>query len=219
MLQKDKYDDGFAPQLVECAAFDHGMPCIEPLPKTVPMPKRLVSFNKRNQTKDRHAFIDFYASDRTFSQLARRIDQYIPALAEFDGVISPDYSLYWRAPLPVGMANTYGSRAIGHYLQRQGIPVIPNVRWGDESTFDYCFRGIEPDSMVAIGSVGCMRSRSSQQMFAMGLAEMFRQIHPSRVVLYGPNPAQVFGPYWNRSEFRTFPCHTHVAKEASHGQR
>ena len=27
------------------------------------------------------------------------------------------------------------NRAVGHYLQSQGLYVIPNIRWGDERSF------------------------------------------------------------------------------------
>lgn len=35
--------------------------------------------------------------------------------------------------------NTYFNRAVGYFFQKNGIPVIPNIRWSDESSFEYCF--------------------------------------------------------------------------------
>ena len=123
-------DDGFAPWLLEGAMLDHGYPRIEPLPETVPMPNNLVPFSKRNKVTDKHAFIHFYEDDTRFRALAANPDRYIPKLREFDGVISPDFSLYWGAPKPVLQGNVYRSRIIGHYLQRAGLPVTPDHSLG-----------------------------------------------------------------------------------------
>ena len=44
---------------------------------------------------------------------------------------------------PLQMYNTFQNRWCGAYLVSKGIPVIPTVSWGDKSTFDFCFEGIE----------------------------------------------------------------------------
>ena len=212
-------DDGFAPWLLEGATLDHGYPCIEPLPNTVPMPKDLVPFSKRNKVVNKHAFIHFYEDDTRFRALAANPDRYIPKLREFDGVISPDFSLYWGAPKPVLQGNIYRSRIIGHYLQRAGLPVTPTVRWGDESTFDFCFRGVARRSMVAISTVGCISSRKEKHLFALGLETMMHELEPPRVIVNGPMPADIFGKYWNDAEFRAYPSWTRRMKERGHGYR
>lgn len=212
-------DDGFAPWLLEGALLDHGYPRIKPLPSTLPMPRDLVPFDKRNKTTNRHAFIHFYEDDTRFRALAANPDRYIPKLREFDGVITPDFSLYWNAPLPVLQANVYRSRVIGHYLQRAGLPVVPNVRWGDERTFDFCFRGIAQHSMVAISTVGCISSRKEKQLFSLGLDAMMAALKPSRVIVNGIMPAEVFGRHWRDAEFRTYASWTHRMKEHRYGNR
>ncbi|MBT1166150.1 DUF4417 domain-containing protein [Bifidobacterium simiarum] len=212
-------DDGFAPWLLQGATLDHGYPCITPLPETVPMPKDLVPFDKRNSVKNKHAFIHFYENDRRFRSLAANPDRYIPKLKEFDGVISPDFSLYWDAPLPVLQANTYRNRLLGHYMQRQGLPVTPNIRWGDERTFEFCFLGIAKCSMVAISTVGCLSSRKGMSYLSAGLEAMMDILEPSRVIVNGPMPAIIFGKYWNLAEFRTYASWTHRMKGRSYGNR
>lgn len=218
-IRDNTADDGFAPWLLEGAILDHGYPCIEPLPETVPMPGNLVPFSKRSKPVNKHSFIHFYEDDTRFRALAANPDHYIPKLREFDGVISPDFSLYWGAPEPVLQGNVYRSRIIGHYLQRVGLPVIPNIRWGDERTFDFCFRGVAQHCMVAISTVGCISSEKEKQIFALGLDAMMMRLEPSRVVVNGPMPAEVFGKYWHTAEFRTYISWTRRMKEHRHGNR
>ncbi|RSX54070.1 hypothetical protein D2E25_0376 [Bifidobacterium goeldii] len=212
-------DDGFAPWLLEGATLDHGYPCIDPLPSTVPMPHNLVPFSKRNTVTNRRAFIHFYEDDTRFRALAANPDRYLPKLQEFEGVIAPDFSLYWGAPEPVLQGNVYRSRVIGHYLQRSGLPVVPNIRWGDERTFDFCFRGVAQHCMVAVSTIGCIASRKEKQLFARGLEAMMSTLEPSRVIVNGPMPAEVFGRYWDDAEFRTYPAWTRRMKECSYGHR
>ncbi|WP_277752776.1 DUF4417 domain-containing protein [Bifidobacterium jacchi] len=131
----------------------------------------------------------------------------------------PDFSLYWGAPKPVLQGNVYRSRIIGHYLQRSGLPVVTNIRWGDEGTFDFCFLGVARHSMVAISTVGCISSRKEKTVFALGLEAMMSELEPARVIVNGPMPAEVFGRYWDAAEFHTYTSWTRRMKERSHGNR
>lgn len=51
-------------------------------------------------------------------------------------ISTPDCSLYRDMPLWKQIANIGVSRSVGYYLQEQGKYVIPNVRWGDERTYN-----------------------------------------------------------------------------------
>ncbi|MBQ9064981.1 MAG: DUF4417 domain-containing protein [Blautia sp.] len=57
--------------------------------------------------------------------------RYIDVLKLYDGVITPDCTMMIGQSPCLQQANTYMNRAVGFYLQRQGIPVIPNIRWSD----------------------------------------------------------------------------------------
>ena len=46
-------------------------------------------------------------------------------------------------PLVMQMWNTYRGRGIAVWIQNNGIEIIPNVRFGDERTFSFCFDGVE----------------------------------------------------------------------------
>ena len=48
--------------------------------------------------------------------------------------------------------NIFRNRWCGAYWASKGIRVIPSVNWGDESTFDFCFDGVEKGSIVAVST-------------------------------------------------------------------
>ena len=41
------------------------------------------------------------------------------------------------------------NRAVGVYLQEQGLNVIPNIRWQDKRSYDFCFDGVEKHQIPA----------------------------------------------------------------------
>ena len=45
--------------------------------------------------------------------------------------------------------NVFRNRWCGAYWASKGLRVIPTVNWGDESSFDFCFEGIEKGSVVS----------------------------------------------------------------------
>ena len=111
-------------------------------------------------------------------------------------------------PLCLQIANTYMSRAVGHYFQSQGLYVIPNVRWGDERSYTtielperFAFLGIEKHSIVAISTYGCIRGKENKHYFREGLEAMIECLEPEVILVYGAMPDSVFCPFYNKSQF------------------
>lgn len=73
--------------------------------------------------------------DFLFERIWRNPRKYLEVLQRYEGVILPDFSLYRDMPLVMQLWNIYRSRAIGHWLQMNGVTVIPNIRYGDRRTY------------------------------------------------------------------------------------
>ena len=93
-------------------------------------------------------------------------------------------------PNALQVYNVFRSRWCGAYWQSLGMTVIPNVSWGDTASFDYCFDGVEEGSIVAVGMIGCKRSKLS---FMRGYNEMLMRIKPTAVVCFGTPFAEMQG--------------------------
>lgn len=78
----------------------------------------------------------------SFERLWNQPNKYLPILKKYAGVISPDFSVYRDMPLVIQQWNIYRSRAVGHWLQENGIPVITNVRGSDNRTYELCCTGV-----------------------------------------------------------------------------
>lgn len=81
------------------------------------------------------------------------------------------------------------------WLQKNGIEVIPNVRFGDERTFSFCFDGIEKNKTVSVGTHGCIKRKEDKLFFKVGLALMVQKLSPKTIIVYGATPDDIFKLY------------------------
>ncbi|MCF0134852.1 MAG: DUF4417 domain-containing protein [Lachnospiraceae bacterium] len=215
-MKKTVFDDGFQSYLTDGAELvgEPGIPMLMRL-DNVQIPKDILPFGKAKTCKNHRQYIHFYQHDREFSRVLTATTRYLDLLKMYDGVITPDCSMQIGQSPCLQQANTYMNRAVGFYLQRNGIPVIPNIRWSDESSFAYCFLGVHPGSIVSISTHGCIRSKEQKQMFKIGLGAMLSTIKPEAVLVHGYMPDEIFEEYLRDVTFYRYPSefeHTHRKK-------
>lgn len=155
------------------------------------IPDRLIGFNYAKTSKDKSAGIHFYVDDYQFERVWNYPEKYVAILAEYACILTPDFSLYMDMPMPMKIWNVYRSRQIGAYYQSLGMTVIPTLSWAEPETFEFCFRGIEENSVVSVSTVG-VKSDSTDIWFA-GMDEAVRQLHPSVVLEYGGDIGYDYG--------------------------
>ena len=112
--------------------------------------------------------------------------------------------------------NVYFNRAVGFYLQKQGIPVIPNIRWSDEKSFEYCFLGVPKNTIIAMSTHGCIRSKEQKRIFKLGVERTIKELQPSAIILHGHMPEDVFSDFTSVVPFYRFPSEfeeTHKKEE------
>lgn len=179
--------------LVRGAVYDDGdIPFID---TAVDIPTSLIPFSQRNVTFNFSQWIHFYEPDSKFVQLWNNPKKYLPELQKFDGVISPDFSICPDDPFYLQGNNKYINHAIAYWLSTKGIPVIPNVRWGDERSYKFCFNGIEKNSVVAVGSHGQLKKTNDKKVFLEGLPVMVSTLTPHTIIVYGKAPDDIFKTY------------------------
>ncbi len=161
------------------------------------LPQKLVTFSKAMSKTwtDFDCWVVFYEHDKAFERLWNNPKQYLSKLKKFKGVISPDFSLYRNMPLVMQMWNTYRGRAIAVWLQNNGIEIIPNIRFGDERTFSFCFDAVEKNKTVAVGTPGCIKRKEDRIFFKVGLACLVQKLSPKTIIVYGRAPDSIFKPY------------------------
>ena len=149
--------------------------------------------------------------ERKFTRVLTAADRYLKLLHLYDGVITPDCSMLINQAPCLQQANTYMNRAVGYYLQKNGIPVIPNIRWSDESSFDYCFLGVPEHSILCVSTHGCIRSSEQRRMFKAGMAAMLNTLDPRAVLVHGYMPDDIFGEFRKEVELYRYPSQFEIA--------
>ena len=206
-------DEGFRVSLVETAFFDgkFEIPHID-APNKIIIPNGMVPFSVRERSQDKKDFVCFYEHDVNFREILTKTEEYVDELKQYPGIITPDCSLYIDAPLCVQIADIYLNRAVGHYLQKQGLYVIPNIRWGDERTYKeeflgekVAFQGVDKHSIVSVGTYGQIQSAESKRFFREGLSEMIKELEPEVVLVYGSMPDTIFADFKDATRFVPYP--------------
>ena len=91
--------------------------------------------------------------------------------------------------------NIYRSRAIGCWLQLNGINVIVNVRFGDKRTYRFCCDGVSKRCVIALGTHGTLKNREDREIFCKGLDYVVHRLQPTAIVIYGAAPKDIFDRY------------------------
>lgn len=215
-MSKTVIDDGFAAYLVEEAEFDGKweIPFIKN--EEIDIPKDIIPFDKIKKISkedEKNVCIHFYMHDITFRQVITNAKKYLDIFKKYGGVISPDCSLYIDMPLCLQMANTYMNRAIGVYLQNNGVKVIPNVRWGDDRTFEFAFDGLEANGIYAVSTWGCIGTNEDKNRFKEGIREMIKRLNPNKILVHGDMPDCIFSEFKGRVEFINYESWTSRVKK------
>lgn len=167
------------------------------------IPENLIAYSdigRSNQPVD--AFVHFYINDREFDTPRGGIwnnpTTALQKLKRYRGVITPDFSTYQDMLAADKIYNTRRMRTFGFWLTKQGFEVINNVRWGTPETYEYCFEGIPQNSILSVGTIGCLKEKRDWNRFSDGLQEMIKRLRPNTILVYGSAPDELFEKY--RSE-------------------
>ena len=150
---------------------------------------RFIGFDKITSDQGKHAnrMVHFFLYDYKFGRAWDTPDSDIENLKKYRAVLTPDFSMYTEMPEAMLLYNVFRNRWCGAYFASQGMRVIPTVNFGLESSFNFCFEGIEKGSVVAVSTymVQEKEGREPQKDFFMaGYNEMMRCIEPEAVICY-----------------------------------
>lgn len=128
----------------------------------------------------------FFTDDYRFEACWNNPDRQLARLHDATVMSSPDFSLYRDHPRAIQLWNTYRNRWVGRRFAEFGRIVIPTISWSDESSYEYCFRGVDPGSVVIVSTVGTQGADpEASRLFLAGYQEMCRILEPRLVLVYG----------------------------------
>ncbi len=136
---------------------------------------------KKEDAENRDKTIHFFTYDWKFEKVYENAEEELEKLSQYYALLSPDFSLFTNMPLALQIQSVFKNRWCGAFWQSRGLKVIPTVSWGDESSFDFCFDGIEEGSVVAVSTY---YRENCEEEFMLGYNQMLDRIKPSMVLCY-----------------------------------
>lgn len=201
---KDIWQAGLIEGAVLCG--EYGFPM---LTSSEIIPTSLIQFSDRKTTNHGNSFVHFYENDEKFICFWNRPSSYINQIKGCAGGITPDFSIYDDMPRALQIQSKYNNHALGYYMRKQGVPIIPNVRWGNRETYDFCFDGFEQNSVVAIGSHGLSKKVEYKKLFLEGFIEMRKRLNPKKIIIYGAYSEKLLPKLFTQGvEIINFPSRT-----------
>lgn len=127
-----------------------------------------------------HFFVDDYRFSGIYNNPERTLDKY----SQYRFLLTPDFSTYSDMNLWRQLESVAKNRWVGAYWQSFGLTVIPTISWSDSRSYSFCFDGVEKNSIVAIGMIGC---KHEKEAFLDGYNAMLESIDPATIICFG-NP-------------------------------
>ena len=160
------------------------MPVLEDTPIEV---EGFILFNyatsAKRQKENSNCTVCFFLDDYQFERVWTSPEKYAAMLQNYNGVLSPDFSLYIDMPIALQIYNVYRSRWCAQYWQQYGMSVVPTLQWSNEKSYCFCFEGLQNCSQVAVSTTGIIAE--FEENFVSGFLAAMEIIKPKEVVWYG----------------------------------
>lgn len=167
----------------------YGFPVLE---RANSIPRQLVPFNKAKTEKDtENKWVHFFIDDYQFERLWNFPKRYLELLGRFEGVITPDFSMFASMPKAQQIWNCYRNRAIAYWLQNNGIPIVPVVEWAEYSDLEWCLDGLPLKSTLAIGTYSAQKRAINKYGLIKGIEKICLNLFPETLVIYGNEIASI----------------------------
>mgnify|MGYP003420666459 CR=1 FL=1 len=153
-----------------------------PIIGTSTIPDKLVIVNSNDyKSITEGCTITMFQDDYIIERFWNNPMAYIERFEVAGAVMSPDYSLLVGMPKPMQMWQVYRNRLVGHIWETKGINVVPTIGWSDSDSFEYCFEGVEKESIITVSNIGC-RNDDNKSYFDAGFNAMIKAINPKKIV-------------------------------------
>lgn len=141
------------------------------------------AINRKNGV---HFFVDDYRFCGVYNQPERSLRKY----SQYAFLLSPDFSTYADMELWRQIESVAKNRWVGAYWQANGLTVIPTISWSTPRSYEFCFDGVERNSVVAVSTLGCRKARLQ---FLRGYNAMLDKLSPETVICFGEPLAEMQG--------------------------
>ena len=132
--------------------------------------------------------VHFWLDDAQFKRIWTYPRRYLDLLLQFGAVTSPEFSVYETFPPALRLYNQYRNAWLARFWAESGINVVPSVLWTEGLDREAFWESYPKESILALSTVGCMRTEADREWIRRGIAEMQQRLHPQQILLHGKRP-------------------------------
>lgn len=153
--------------------------------------------NVQDYRKTKNTCVSFFQFDDKFDSIygiwnaiisnnEKLQKRYIERFENVKFVVCPDYSITGDMPKAMQIFNVFRSRVVAIWLREKcGCTIIPNLRFNNSKSYDFCFDGIAYNSVVCLSILGLCSKPIDVQNLINGLHEAIIRIRPKTIILFG----------------------------------
>lgn len=203
--ENDVVEDSFQAFLVEGANFTD----LEEYPKIenwmipeVP-PKKIMPFDKalNFQGDLSDVYVCTYARDCTFERVRRNPKKYLHFFKRCAGLIGFDFSIHSDMPIIKQKSQMNDNLSLSFYFGREGVKIIPNIRYGADELADEFLSAIPKHSLIAIGTHGFIKEIPQKAEWYCFLEKVLKDLEPLGIIVYGKLSGKVFNDFEDKCNF------------------
>lgn len=157
--------------------------------------------NASPRNADKNTLVMMFNYDKKLLSMWNDPLKKIGLLQGFAAVATPDFSIYPNMNVNEIRHNIYMSRWLGVTWQNYNCITLPTVGWALPDTYDLCFSGLEPGSVVIISTLGC---QEHPDVFLDGFAQLKSRISPPLIIVVGDMIEGMTGTFLNYRYTDTF---------------
>lgn len=169
------------------------------------IPKSMIAFSKSISSRNFNQIVHFYEADRSFARIMHNPQKYAEILSRFRYVISPDFSQHLDMPQFLCRQNSWWNNAFGAYWQSLGMSIIPNVTWSRPESYEYAFKGIPKQGVIAINCTAIKGNPISRYFWMKGYDAAISALNPKLIIRYGdimPNEDKTRSIYFENKNLK-----------------
>lgn len=170
--------------------------------KILPLDKAIQALQSKEDLSD--TFICTYEKDKLFNRIRRYPKNYVEMLRDTAGIIGFDISIHSDMPLWKQKAFIGENLELTYFFGQQGIPVIPNIRYGTDETIDDFFNAIPLHSTIAIGTYGFIKFKYQKAEWLDCLEKTIQKLKPERLVVYGSLKGKLFSKFSELTQIQIY---------------
>lgn len=196
-------EDSFQAFLVEGANFtkEEEYPILERWMIPEIPPKKIMPFDKalNYQGVLSEVFVCTYARDCSFERVRRNPKRYINFFKRCAGLIGFDFSVHSDMPTVKQKSQMNDNLSLTYFYGKEGIKIIPNIRYGDDDLSDEFLSAIPKHTLIAVGTHGFIKEIPQKAEWYCFLEKIIKELEPSGIIIYGKLSGKIFDEFEEKS--------------------